>query len=116
MTELRSDEGQVLVALFAGPDGFPSKQHAFAWRVVPARDAGATAVFGEVPAGPVAVAIVHDENGNGRLDTSFIGMPKEGYGFSRGARGRFGPPDFEDASLDLAAGAAAAVPVTPRYP
>lgn len=50
--------------------------------------------------GDYALALVHDENGNGRMDT-FLGMPREGFGFSRDAPVRFGPPRFEDARFAL---------------
>lgn len=38
--------------------------------------------FTDLPAGKVAVMAMHDENGNGKLDSNFMGMPTEGYGFS----------------------------------
>lgn len=54
-----------------------------------------------VPAGSWAVLSYHDENANGELDRNLIGIPKEDYGFSRDARGRFGPPDFEQAAITV---------------
>jgi uncharacterized protein (DUF2141 family) len=45
--------------------------------------------------GKYAVRYFHDENLNGNLDTNLIGIPKEGYGFSNNATGKFGPPPFE---------------------
>jgi uncharacterized protein (DUF2141 family) len=36
-------------------------------------------VFDELPSGACAVAVVHDENGNGRLDKNSLGIPTEGY-------------------------------------
>ena len=45
-----------------------------------------------------------DENGNGKLDTNFIGMPKEGVGASNDAAGKFGPPKFDDARFNYKAG------------
>jgi len=47
---------------------------------------------------------VHDENLHGRLDR-VMGMPKEGVGASRNARGHFGPPAFDDAAFDYKGGA-----------
>lgn len=41
-----------------------------------------------------AVTIYHDANSNGELDTNFIGLPKERYGFSNNPSTRFGPPGF----------------------
>jgi uncharacterized protein (DUF2141 family) len=105
VTGLRGDEGQALVALFLGARGWPGDQTlAFGRAVLPARDGRAVATFEDVPAGPFAVSAFHDEDLDRVLDTGLFGMPSEDYGFSRGARGTFGPPDFEAARLDLAPG------------
>lgn len=58
----------------------------------------------DVPPGTWAVLAYHDENGNRELDRNFIGIPKEDYGFSRDAAGRFGPPAFEDAAIEVREG------------
>jgi uncharacterized protein (DUF2141 family) len=47
-------------------------------------------------AGRYAVALYHDENGNKAFDTDFLGIPTEGYGFSRNPGFRFGKPDVEE--------------------
>lgn len=60
--------------------------------------------FEGLPTGSYAVAVFHDENGNGRLDTA-LGIPREGFGFSRNPPMRFGPPRFSAARFDVAAGA-----------
>jgi uncharacterized protein (DUF2141 family) len=44
------------------------------------------------------------ENANSKLDTNFIGMPKEGVGTSNNPRTRFGPPSFENAVFELDSG------------
>jgi uncharacterized protein (DUF2141 family) len=54
-----------------------------------------------VPTGSWAVLSYQDENDNGKLDRNVLGIPKEPYAFSRDARGRFGPPSFEDAAFEL---------------
>lgn len=43
----------------------------------------------------------HDANNNTELDTNWVGMPTEGFGFSNNAKGRFGPPAFEDTVFEL---------------
>jgi len=53
-------------------------------------------VFKDLPPGMYAIQFIHDENGNDELDTNFLGIPKEGFGFSNDAFGRFGPKDFEE--------------------
>ncbi len=64
--------------------------------------AGETVVtVNDVPPGTWAVLSFQDENDNGKLDRNALGIPKERYAFSRDARGRFGPPSFEDAAFVL---------------
>jgi uncharacterized protein (DUF2141 family) len=70
-------------------------------RSVPARDGETVVTIADVPAGTWAVLAYQDENGNGRLDRNLLGIPSENYGFSRDARGRFGPPSFDDAAIDV---------------
>ena len=70
-------------------------------RVVPAADAVAT--FEDLAPGTYAVAVYHDENGNGEFDQGLFGIPLEGYAFSMGARAFFGPPSFERAAFAVAA-------------
>ncbi|QOL51609.1 DUF2141 domain-containing protein [Massilia litorea] len=73
-----------------------------AWSAsAPAQPGETTVVVKGVPAGTWAVLAYQDENGNNELDRNFVGMPKEPYGFSRDARGKFGPPSFEDAAIEV---------------
>ncbi|RZA32177.1 MAG: DUF2141 domain-containing protein [Lysobacteraceae bacterium] len=70
----------------------------------PAR-AGETVVsLKDIPAGTWAVLAYQDVNENNELDRNFIGIPKENYGFSRDAAGRFGPPGFDDAAIAVTDG------------
>jgi uncharacterized protein (DUF2141 family) len=59
--------------------------------------------FNDLPSGGYAIALIHDENGNGKLDTLF-GIPKEGFGFSRNPVIRFGAPRFSAARFDVTSG------------
>lgn len=59
-------------------------------------DNSCTLIFKDLPRGSYAVRYFHDENGNDELDTNILGIPKEGFGFSNDAFGRFGPKDFEE--------------------
>jgi uncharacterized protein (DUF2141 family) len=68
---------------------------------VPARDGETVVTIKNVPPGTWAVLAYQDENANGELDRNLIGIPSENYGFSRDARGRFGPPSFEDAAIPV---------------
>lgn len=103
VTGLRSAHGQVLACLTAQPQGFPDCSRDAAARKLVVR-AGTTVEldFGPVPPGTYAVSMVHDENSNNRMDKAMM-MPREGYGFSRDAPVRFGPPSFRSAAFTVGA-------------
>ncbi len=98
---LRSMRGTVMVCVTARADHFPDcVGDAEARRVVVAADAAAAIRVAGLPRGDYAVAVIHDENGNGRLDKRLI-IPREGFGFSRNPAIRFGPPSFGDVVFAL---------------
>ena len=59
-----------------------------------------------VPPGTYAVAVHHDEDGDGEMDTGLFGIPSEPHGFSNNARGRFGPPSWRAARVRVPASGA----------
>jgi len=54
-----------------------------------------------IPAGHYAISIFQDIDINGELNTNWIGMPTEPFGFSNNAKMRMGPPKYEDASFEI---------------
>jgi uncharacterized protein (DUF2141 family) len=53
-------------------------------------------ILTQIESGSYTITYYHDENSNNEFDTNFLGMPKEGYGFSNNASGKYGPPPIED--------------------
>ena len=102
ITGFRSDSGWMRISLFSSKKGFPGK-HELAFRSGsrPIKNRTASFVFEGIPHATYAIAVLHDENGNGKMDTNFIGIPKEGGGTSRDAKARFGPPSYDDAKFVL---------------
>ncbi|WP_082445073.1 DUF2141 domain-containing protein [Sphingomonas sp. Leaf28] len=110
---LRSAKGMIRICLTADPDNFPAcidDANALT-RSVPA--SVRTTSFPGLPQRGYALAIIHDENSNSKLDT-IAGIPREGYGFSRNAAVRFGPPRFSAARF-MVAGDAELQQVKMRY-
>lgn len=101
----RSTKGVVHACLTTRPERFPDCQNDPDARrmTLPTGDAGGLH-FGALPSGSYALALIHDENGNGRLDT-VMGIPREGFGFSRNPAVRFGPPRFAQARVAVTTGA-----------
>ena len=102
---LRNDKGLVLCAIFSSPDAFPKRsERAIAHAKSVISELHATCQFSGIAPGKYAVSVFHDENSNERLDTNFMGIPREGVGASNNARGHFGPPKFDSAAFQYAGG------------
>lgn len=96
---IKNKKGTVNVAIYKSDDDFQKEKFSYVSRI-PA-DAMVTFVFDKVDYGKYAVAVYHDENENKKLDRNFLGMPKEGYGFSNNVKGKLGPPEFKDTSFTM---------------
>jgi uncharacterized protein (DUF2141 family) len=105
VVDLHGNEGQVSCALFSSVDGFPNVP-AKAIKLTTAKIENRQAVcnFSGIAPGDYGVSVFHDENSNGKLDSNFIGIPKEGVGASNDAAGKFGPPKFDDARFNYPGG------------
>jgi uncharacterized protein (DUF2141 family) len=99
---IQTKEGTVRVALFNSETDFLKKP--VQTISIPADQEEVKAVFENLPVATYAVSVYHDFNDNEKLDSNFVGMPTEAYGFSNDARGTFGPPSFSKASFHLKAG------------
>ncbi len=93
----KSDNGQALYMIFKNSDGFPTNlDKAFRTGKTAIKNKKSTTVVTGLPAGVYAVIIVHDEDKSGKLNTNWIGMPKEGVGSSNNAKGM---PTFKKAGF-----------------
>ncbi len=109
VTGLRSTKGKVHFCVTANAKAFPdcSKDSQAVKLTVLAKTASAVTIPVAGP-GTYAVSLIHDENGNGKLDTT-LGMPREGFGFSRNPAIGFGPPKFKSAAFAVQGTAAQSV-------
>jgi uncharacterized protein (DUF2141 family) len=58
-------------------------------------------MFENVSPGIYGIQLMHDKNSNGDMDFNFLGIPKEGYGFSNNAKPRFSQPSFKRISFTV---------------
>lgn len=95
------NRGRVYIAVYDRAEAFPISGRQLVGQILEPNDSHLTVHFKELPAGQYAAVAFQDENGNGMLDKNFLGLPKEPYGFSNGARGATGAPKFSDAAVTL---------------
>ena len=98
---LRNDDGLVRVSLYDSSSGFPNEiSKALDVKATEIDNGEARVVFPRYSHGTYAIGLFHDENRNGVMDSNFLGVPQEGYGASNDARGRLGPPRYQDAAFE----------------
>lgn len=102
VTNLRNTDGVVMACMTDDPDRFPRcRDDAQSHRMTVPASGTVVLHFEGVRPGTYAIALLHDENENGRADRALTMIPREGFGFSRDAPVRLGPPDFEDAAFQV---------------
>lgn len=113
---LRNAHGVVRGCMTSEVAQFPScKDPASSYHAVGDAAGSVTLSFKGVKPGRYAIALLHDENGNGKADRAAMMIPKEGFGFSRDAKVRFGPPKFNAASFEIAPGSSERLVIRMRY-
>jgi len=103
LSGLRDQRGMVHACLTRSPAHFPDckSDPAAIMQTIPGTVR--ELLFRSLPPGRYALAVFHDENANRKLDT-FLGVPREGFGFSRNPTIRFGAPRFDKVTIELAPG------------
>ena len=98
---LTSDLGTVRVALSDSEENYYDYPNPTIGISVPIQRGIALWRFERLAHGSYALKAFHDEDGDGELDTNFLGIPVEDYGFSNNASGLFGPPSWDAASFQF---------------
>lgn len=102
----RALKGNLLLSLFLDARGFPEDTRRAPLNLsVPVTEGRMRLELPPLPPGRYSYSILHDENGNGTMDRSLLGIPREGYAFSNDLEGDFGPPEAEAAVFTLGADA-----------
>lgn len=108
---VKSNDGNISVAVYDNADGFLKFDKVFKAEAVPSQKGSTEVLLKNLPEGTYAIAAFHDENGNDELDTNMLGIPKEPLGFSKGKMKTFGPPSFEECSFELTSDLSISVPI-----
>ena len=108
VTGLEGAEGSIYISVWDSGDTWLGKDTVLTREVVIADTIkeGVVATDLSLPPGEYALSVFYDKNDNGKLDSNFMGIPKEPVALSNNARGKFGPPKYKDAVFTLGSEAA----------
>jgi uncharacterized protein (DUF2141 family) len=96
ITGLQSDEGEVRLALCDSREEFESNGNYYLHLKLKIKEGIAEHTISDLPYGEYAIKLYHDENSDGELNSNFLGIPTEDYGFSNNVTSTFGPVDYAD--------------------
>ncbi len=98
---IQSDKGNIALQVFSNAEQYKGSAQPIIAFILTAEALKGSFSIVDLPAGFYGARIMHDLNGNGELDTNFVGLPKEPYGFSNNATANFGPPKWNDIRFQL---------------
>ena len=93
-------DAPIYVAIFKSESSFLEEDEAVVKRIFQKND-NDMYVVAPLQEGKYALSVFQDINMNGELDTSFLGAPKEPYGFSNNAEAMFGPPSYDECVFSI---------------
>ena len=100
---LKRQGGQVCLSLFSSSQGFPdNKENALQTQCIRLEKESPKITFENLIPGNYAVAVFHDANSDQILNLNSLGIPTEGFGFSRNPTILAGPPQFDDTAVAVA--------------
>jgi len=101
VTGIKVKKGGIVKVGVYKKDGFPIIDKEVIGEDIEVTGDKITILLKDIPVGTYAIAIIQDKNSDGEHNTNLFGVPTEPYGFSNNVYGRFGPPDFEDVSINI---------------
>lgn len=102
VNQLPNQKGEICMRIYAKEQGFPqSSKNVVQSGCTKITGRSAIKEFYGLPYGTYAVALFHDENGDGKLNTNFLGIPREGFGISNNPTLSTSAPKFKNSSFPL---------------
>ena len=98
---IKNQKGSLVIGLYNIKETFPIKTEEFQSLILDINSTTLKGQFKNIPNGTYAIALFHDENSNEIMDKNFLGIPKEGYGFSNNAKALLSAPSFDEAKFEL---------------
>jgi len=103
ITGYPTTQGTIKIALFGSERSYQSNVAPLRGDSIRIEPNRTLVPFEDISYGDYAVKVYHDQNNDGKLNTNFMGMPTEFYGFSNNVRGTFGPASWSAAKFKFEA-------------
>lgn len=108
MDNIKSGEGQIVISLYKPDSDFPDKPFKYV-RVKKTGSSKLYYTFKDLAKGKYAVILLDDENEDNDMNYNFVGIPKEGFGFSNNVKPKMSTPKFSQCSFDVSGSASTTI-------
>ena len=98
---IKEHKGEIVIGIFDSREKFPKAEQDYRQLRFPVQANQSSFVIKDIQLRNCAVAIYHDQNSDGKCNLNFLGIPKEGYGFSNNVKPRFRAPAYESCKINL---------------
>jgi len=102
ISNVKSKAGNLMIGWYNSEASYNERNNPAFKKMVPVNNQKEiTVTFENIPAGRYAVSMFLDENRNKKMDTNFLGMPKEQYGFSNNILPATRAANFDEAVFEV---------------
>jgi len=98
---LENNKGEIQIGIYNKKENFPKDDKQYKVIFIKAENFSGVYTVKDLPKGEYAIAIMHDENSDRICNLNFMGIPKEGYGFSNNIKPLLSAPSFNDCKINL---------------
>ncbi len=104
LTDVKSTKGHLMLLLCNKEKAWMKEEGSIIRFIVRADSLTAEGLTFHLQPGEYAISIIHDLDGNQKLDENILGVPVEPFGFSNNPLITTGPPDYEDCTFENSEG------------
>ena len=102
ITGIRTEKGQIVIGVFKDDESFKKEESFLEKRFVKnGISNGEMRVHFSLETGIYGLSLMDDENSNGKMEYKFLGIPKEGFGFSDYYHTGFTKPKFDSFKFSI---------------
>lgn len=101
VSNIKEKKGTIILSVFNNINDFLKEGKEYCKQVIQVKDSFLQYTFMKVPKGHYAVALFHDVNGDMKCNKNLLGLPKEGFGFSRNYVPILRPPNFKEVEVEV---------------
>lgn len=101
VTNIQSEKGTIYIGFYSENQDFPNHSAKHIKKIIKPINGSVELMIDDLPNGTYAIAVLHDINGNDKLDKNFFGIPSEPYGFSKNIHHSFSASTFDECKFKL---------------